>query len=228
MERWSIAVWPTIVARLVYLPLYTFPFMVGGCVLWAMEYPIVLALRGSFSGPLPGWARLILGLAWLALAIPLLVLVHRIIRYFLDRATLRLTPTTLYLGRAERPVSLDRVRDAYFVTQHGLGRRKYRSAKRRQFDVLLLVLGDGSVVPLSPPPGTFTDLIPVTYAATANVAQFLHAIVELLEPKLREGEPLPPHALPFLHPMESNRLYGPGEQRRTGFWWTLARWTWTF
>jgi hypothetical protein len=119
-------------------------------------------------------------------------------------------------------------RDAYFVTQHGLGRRKYRTAKRRLFNVLLLVLDDGSLVPLSPPPGQFTDLVPDMYAATAGVTEFLHTIVELLEPKLREGEPLPPEALPYLHPMESNRLHHPSKPRPTGPLWTLARSTWLF
>jgi len=226
MEDWSIQVRPTVVARMVFLPLYMLPLPIAGGLVLLIEYPIVVAAKGSFTGQLPAWALPLIALVWLGFAIPLFIWTYKVIRFFLDRAMLLLTPTTLYLGRAGEPVHLDRVHDAYFVTQHGLGSRKYRTAKRGLFNVLLLVLDDGSLVPLSPPPGQFTDLIPEMYAATTNVAQFLHAIVAILEPKLREGEPLPPQALPFLHPMESNRLHDPTQTRRSGFGWTLARWTW--
>ena len=226
MDEWSITVRPTVVARLVYLPCYLFPPMAGGVLLLLIEIPIVMLAQGSFSGPVPGWALPLLAIGWIVLSLPFFVPVHRMIRFFLDRARLRLTPSTLYLGRAEQPVPLDRVRSAYFVSQHGLGRRKYRTASRHVFHVLLLVLDDGSLVPLSPPPGQFTGLEPDTYAATTNVAQFLHAIVAVLEPKLRDREPLPPEALPYLHPLESNRLHHPSQPPRTGLRWTLARWTW--
>lgn len=197
VERWSIRVRPTIVAYLVYLPLYVFPPILGSCVLLAIEYPILIVTTGHLSGPLPGWALPLILLAWIAATIPFVVLVHRIVRYFLDRARLRLTPDTLYLGRVEQPVRLDRVRESYFVSQHGLGRRKYRVARRSAFNVLLLVLDDGSLVPISPPPGQFTDLMPEMYAATANVAQFMHASALSWSPHWSTTDRCHPRRWPF-------------------------------
>lgn len=140
---------------------------------------------------------------------------------------MRLTPGTLFLGRHEQTaIALADVRAAYFVTRHGLGGRKARAANRNVFNVLLLVMADGSLVPLSPPPGTFIDLEPVQNPGVGNVMSLVRTIVDLLEPVLQENEPPPPEAPPFLHPLEANRRYDPSQPPPTSPGWKLVRSTW--
>lgn len=90
----------------------------------------------------------------------------------------------------------------------------------------LPVASGGSLVPLSPPPGTFIDLEPQVAAGVSNVYAFINTAVAMVESVLRENQPIPPEALPFLHPFEANRLHHPTRPPPSSFRWTLVRMTW--
>jgi hypothetical protein len=225
--EFSIRVRPGLIGRLAFAQFYYWAIPIAGGILVAIEFPIVFAIRGEISGRLPPAVMMLLAVAWVALATPLWRVAHRINIYFLDRTALRLTPTTLYLGRHEQTaIALADIRAAYFATQHGLGQRKSRTATKRVFNILLLVLADGSLVPLSPPPGTFIDLEPAMNPGASNVLPFIRTVVSLVESVLRENEPLPPEALPFLHPLEANRRHDPSRRPPTSMKWKLIRLTW--
>ncbi|MFK3985687.1 hypothetical protein ACI2K4_35660 [Micromonospora sp. NPDC050397] len=223
----SIPVRPGLIARMAFAQFYYWAVVVAGGILVAIELPVLLLVRGEISGQLSPVGRVLVVVGWLALCVPLWRVAHRINVYFLDRTTMRLTPTTLLLGRHEQTVvDLADVRAAYFVSRHGLGGRRARAASRRMFNVLLLVMTDGTLVPLSPPPGSFVDLEPVQSPGVGGVMSLVRTIVDLLEPVLQENEPPPPEALPFLHPLEANRRYDPTRLPSTSLGWKLVRSTW--
>ena len=58
------------------------------------------------------------------------------------------------------------------------------------------------------------------------VVAFIHTLVPRLEPVLRENEPLPPEALPFLHPSEANRRYDSSRPPKNSLRRRLIRLTW--
>jgi hypothetical protein len=219
-----IVVRPTIVARIVYLPLYVFAPTIAGVPVYLVTAPIFFLVTGRWTGRIHPVALAFVFLAWAALTIVAARWIHRVVGFFVDRATLALTAENLYLGRTMVPVAIGEIREAYFAGKRFL--RGYRTANRRAYNTLLLVLDDGSFVPLSPPPGTFVGEEPAMPAATSNVGLFMRTLTAMVEPVLREDKPLPPAALPYLHPAEANRLHHPSKPPPRTLRWRLARLTW--
>jgi hypothetical protein len=196
-------IWPSVVERLVRWSLYYWAVVLAGFVLLIPEALILLAIRGEIAGPLGPVGEVLLAVGWVLLAIPFVRWVHRFNTRFVDRSTLRLTPHTLSLGRHGRTeIDLDNVHEVYFVVRRLIRRPRYISADRRRFHLMLLVLVDGSLVPVST-----SNAASVDHPPSPTVDAFTRALIAALGPKLRDREPLPAQAEHYLGRGNRNRRH---------------------
>jgi hypothetical protein len=189
----AIEIGPSLPERIVYLTLYYWAVVLAGFVLVALEALVAIAVHGEFAGKVGPVGTALLAVAWMLLAVPFVGLARRVNTRFLDRSTWRLTPRELSIGRrGQTEVSLDTVHAVHFVARRLLRRPRCTSADRHRFHLMLLVLTDGSLVPLAPP-------------AHPNADPLIQALIAALEPKLRDREPLPAHVRHFLGRRHHNR-----------------------
>jgi hypothetical protein len=85
-------------------------------------------------------------------------------------------------------------------------RRRYEVVTRHRFNLLLLVLADGSFVPLAPVLREFGDGTPPLILGT-----FVETLLASLGSKVRDSGPVPPAAMPFLRRSAVNRLHYPAD-----------------